>query len=208
MTKFASTNFRLLPLIVALFAVLGAPWAAYGQTAAPAAGSTAKYLPTEWSKRCFQQQGKTVCLTLIDRYAARADGQPIWLAAAALREVQGEKKKAFTVRVPLGVFIQNGLIYSIDKSKAKRVPFSVCIRQGCQAIFPATPKFLKSLKAGGELRMQITGGNGKNIQVSLSLKGFTKAYKSTPVPATAQAGGQVQRPTKKRKSTKGDAPAN
>ncbi|MHA1523013.1 MAG: invasion associated locus B family protein [Alphaproteobacteria bacterium] len=207
MTKSVFTKLSVMPLIIGLFAVLWAPLPAFSQTtAAPAAG--AKYLPTEWSKRCFKQGGKTVCLTLIDRYAARADGQPIWLAAAALREVQGEKNKAFTVRVPLGVYLQNGLIYSIDKGKAQRVPFSVCIRQGCQAIFPATPALLKSLKTGGEFRMQLTGGNGKNIQISLTLKGFTKAYNGTPVPAPAQASGQAQQPTPKRKSTKGDAPAN
>ena len=111
--------------------------------------------------------------------------------------------------MPLGVYLQNGILYSVDKGKAKRAPFSVCIRQGCQAIFPATPDLLKSLKKGGELRMQVTGSNGKNVQISIGLKGFTKANKSTPLPAPQQAVGQVQQPTapRLRKSTKGDAPA-
>ncbi|MFV2092554.1 MAG: invasion associated locus B family protein, partial [Hyphomicrobiales bacterium] len=103
---------------------------------------------------------------------------------------------------------RNGVTYAVDKGKAKRAPFSVCIRQGCQAIFPASAALLKSLKKGGELRLQVTGANGKNVQIGIDLKGFTKANKSTPLPTPEQAVGQV-RPVKPplRKSTKGDAPS-
>ncbi len=79
---------------------------------------------------------------------------------------------------PLGIRLNTGWSFRIDRSKETLLPFELCNTDGCHAGINLTPRLLRSLRRGNTLTLRITDASGKPVRPALSLDGFTKAYKA------------------------------
>ena len=57
------------------------------------------------------------------------------------------------------------------------MPYNACYNvQGCQGLLEIDDTTIQQLKEGNIIKMRFTSVNGKSIDASVSLVGFTKAY--------------------------------
>lgn len=83
-----------------------------------------------------------------------------------------------TMLTPLGVSLQNGLLFSVDEGDPKQYPYAFCNNVGCIARVGFTPLELQKLRKGATAKMGIRLFQDPNnpITIGVSLKGFADAY--------------------------------
>jgi invasion protein IalB len=93
-----------------------------------------------------------------------------------------------TISVPLETLLTANLTLQIDKSKPRAYPFTWCDRESCIARVGFTTEDLAALKGGNAATMTIVPviAPDQKVNLSVSLKGFTKSYDSIPVPPLQQ----------------------
>lgn len=82
------------------------------------------------------------------------------------------------VTLPLGIMLQPGLEFKGGTAKPVRVPFSVCVKNGCVAGIELKPEIVKGMKAGEKGSVKFAASAKQVIEVPISLKGFTAGFKS------------------------------
>ena len=65
-----------------------------------------------------------------------------------------------------------------DNGKAIRMPFKVCVANGCVAMSMLNDDAVKGMKAGSKGGVKFAVAKGKAIEVPVSLNGFTAAFNS------------------------------
>jgi invasion protein IalB len=138
---------------------------------------------------------KRLCLT----HHERLDGNTgMVLVSAAIREVEGEKKKSLMVMVPLGMAIPPGIraaIYTkdqwakaakhekIDEKKLKPIElqYSLCHPAGCTAETEATPEILDEMSKGGGIMVLAMNAAAEPVGFPIPLDGYNEAAAGPPV---------------------------
>lgn len=82
------------------------------------------------------------------------------------------------VITPLGVVLTEGLSIVIDDGPRESAPFQICTEQGCLVREPVDDELIKRLKLGGSASVSVIAANQGEVNATLSLSGFTKAYDS------------------------------
>ncbi|MEM7211466.1 MAG: invasion associated locus B family protein [Pseudomonadota bacterium] len=86
-----------------------------------------------------------------------------------------------TMVAPLGTLLP-AISAKIDSAEPKLLPFERCLSNGCFARSPMIDETVSSLKKGSKMLVEFR--RGRMVSVSISLRGFTKAYNSLkPIPA-------------------------
>jgi invasion protein IalB len=83
------------------------------------------------------------------------------------------------ILAPLGVVLPSGLRLQIDAGETAASPFFVCQQAGCLVRAPLQDQLLDSFRRGNRARFTyagIDGGQSREVQVDISLSGFTRAY--------------------------------
>ena len=93
---------------------------------------------------------------------------------ASIRKQSENESIVFTL--PHGLNFKNGVGFAIDDEKSVRSDFQSADTNGSYASIPLTAERLKALKSGNLMKVIITGSNGRNINIELTLNGFTQAY--------------------------------
>jgi len=79
---------------------------------------------------------------------------------------------------PLGVVLISGLEISIDGGQGEGAPFQICTEQGCLVREPVDDGLITRLKRGNNAKISIVAANQGEVNATISLSGFTKAYNS------------------------------
>lgn len=86
--------------------------------------------------------------------------------------------------VPLGVLLQAGLRLQVDSGEVAASPFLLCQQNGCIVRAPLQPQILDSFRRGARARFAFTvfgnDGEPRDVEVTVSLSGFTRAYNALP----------------------------
>jgi len=92
----------------------------------------------------------------------------------------GVRVAGATVAVPLATLLTEQLTISIDGGATKRYQFSYCTVQGCYARIGLTDEDINNFKHGNAAVLTIVpvAAPTARVQVTLSLKGFTKAWEA------------------------------
>lgn len=108
------------------------------------------------------------------------DRPNIGLSVIIFRNKKKDKTEGTLLRVlaPSGVFLPNGLAMEIDGTAQGRIGFLRCLPNGCIAQAEVQDKLLKALKSGSAVNFIIYEAPGRGLALSVSLKGFTAAYKA------------------------------
>jgi invasion protein IalB len=138
-----------------------------------------------WVKLCEKapnitdpKQELNVCLT----HHERLDGNSgRVLVSAAIREVEGQDKKALMVMVPLGMALPPGIQVKVDEGEAIKLQYTLCHAAGCTAEAEATPAIIDQMKKGKQVVVAAINLAGKAIGFPVPLVGFDKALDGKPV---------------------------
>ncbi|HID36165.1 MAG TPA: invasion associated locus B family protein, partial [Ghiorsea sp.] len=81
---------------------------------------------------------------------------------------------------PLGSLLTAQVVMRVDSGKAKRYPYTWCDQYGCFARFGLTHAEIKNMQKGAKSKITIVAvaDPKKPITLTMSLKGFTAAWKS------------------------------
>lgn len=126
----------------------------------------------DWEVRCPKTGDNKQC-EMTQLVNGPKSGKPI------LRVVMGYppqiKTAAMIFILPLGTRLAPGVELSVDGDKPRRFPFQICLDQGCRADFPVSDKLLDKLKHGRKATVSIIDPRGKQLDLDVSLQGFTDA---------------------------------
>jgi invasion protein IalB len=159
------------------------PAAAAAAPAAAPAGEAKDQ--SAWVKLCEKAPNITdpkkelnVCLT----HHERLDGNTgMVLVSAAIREVEGQEKKALMVMVPLGMALPPGVQVKVDEGEPVKLQFTLCHAAGCTAEGEATQAVIDQMNKGKQVVVAAINLAGKAIGFPVPLNGFDKAYAGKPV---------------------------
>ena len=148
--------------------------------APPAQGDQSQAAWVKLCEKSKQTESKEICLT----HHERLDGNSgMVLVAAAIRNVAGDDKEQFLVRLPtaIALAIPAGVQVRIDEDDPIALTYTLCYATSCQAEIPLTPELLKSLRKGKQMVVAAINLQRKAIGFPVPLTGFNKAYDGPPV---------------------------
>ncbi|RJS95230.1 invasion associated locus B family protein [Salinisphaera sp. Q1T1-3] len=170
-----SKSFRLsaIALVAASFIGLTGTAAAQGQGANNAQDNVKISHYNDWEVRCPKSGGSKGDCEMTQLINSPSTGKPI------MRVVMGYPPQidsaAMIFILPLGTRLAPGVQLSVDGDQARRFPFQICLEQGCRADFPVNGSLLNKMKNGRSAQVTIVGPKGDQINLKISLSGFTDA---------------------------------
>ena len=96
--------------------------------------------------------------------------------AIGYRPGSSEVQALFTL--PLGILLQPGIEFKGGTAEAVRIPFSVCVKNGCVAITKLEAATVKGMKAGDKGSVKFAATQKQILEIPVSLSGFTAAFNS------------------------------
>jgi invasion protein IalB len=135
---------------------------------------------SEWSKLCFKGvQGadtKMVCRTTIN---GKWDTGQIVLKVDLIERQEAPAARLQVFVLP-GFFVQPGIKLTVDKDISMIVPYTICLANGCVAGTVADPGFVRAMRSGRMLSLDVVNTNVMTVVASLPLDSFAKAYQGAP----------------------------
>lgn len=127
----------------------------------------------DWEVRCPKSGSQKGDCEMTQLVNSPDTGKPI------MRVVMGYPPQidsaAMIFILPLGTRLAPGVQLSVDGGQKMRFPFQICLEQGCRADYPVKQSLLNSLKSGNNATVTIVGPKGDDINLKISLAGFTDA---------------------------------
>jgi len=170
---------------------VGAFMFATGALAQPAPGAGAQQQPSvtrvelkpmqkNWTKVCGKDPGveKQICYTTRD--FGQDESQPPVLALAVY-DPEGEKTKVVRLLLPVGLLLQAGFRFSVDKSATQEGSFEICFPNGCFAQAQIDQNTVNRIKRGNEMNVFVRNQVGNEVAFVVPLAGFAKAFDGPPI---------------------------
>lgn len=162
------------------------------RSAAPSSGAASKPGATvpvrtetitydSWTVTCRiteEQTPKRACsgaLQLSDKSSGR-----VLFAWIIGRDNQGVLQTV--MQTPTGVQILNGVEIKIANTQARKIGYTICDPQHCEAATAMDDAFVKDLLANGEATVTIVATDGRGVNFNLPLKGIDKVIGSLSNP--------------------------
>lgn len=129
----------------------------------------------DWQVRCAADDAKNCFLYQLGRDENK---NPIAEFNLVQLRNEGQAVAGITIVTPLGTNLGRGLKWRIDGGKARTYPYSWCAQVGCFARFGMTNDQIAGMKRGaqGLLALSAIQNPEKEVQLTISLTGFTAAY--------------------------------
>jgi invasion protein IalB len=138
----------------------------------------------DWQKLCFKAAGaKALCRSTITgkfdtgQTAVRVD----------LIEREGEDSARLQVFLPVGMYLQAGVMLSVDKGSSHKIPYTWCLTNACIAADLADAKTIKEMETGQMLVLEVVDSNLLSVTTSLPLGQFASVRNGAPVKTFEQA---------------------
>jgi invasion protein IalB len=162
---------------------------AQGQRPAQPAGPTVRNFD-DWALVCDKPQGATRDLCFVYQQIqvnnTSNTNQRLLLTRVGQASAEGVSMLAFTL--PLGSRLQSGMALKVDDNPQIQAAFQVCVSDGCLAGHPLDADLLQQMSSGKQAVVAVIDhGNGQQINITVSLKGFGAAYKALPNPPALAA---------------------
>lgn len=130
----------------------------------------------DWNVRCPKSDNSQARCEMTQLVKNPNNDKPI------MRVIMGYPPKADGAAMifvtPLGTRLAPGLKLSVDNGKEHRLPFQICLKQGCRADYPIKSTLKRKMKHGSNATVQLVGPRGNKIDLNISLQGFTAANRN------------------------------
>ena len=174
------TRFFKQTMAALALAALMLPGAAAAQDTTQAATETVKATHGAWDVVCDSAQAEQCRLRQIGKTADGKKALIFFVGKLEGATTQDGKNVPAAIRIttPLGTILRAGLKIQIDESDAQTGIFEVCIPTGCIVSDAISDEYLARLKAGNVVNLTFNVLQEGTLNVVISLKGFTKAFKA------------------------------
>ena len=172
-----STGRKIATLTVVLLglATTGGNFTAKAQEAEAVAPTSLVETYSDWIVRCVATDNTRVCE--MTQELRQQDGGQRVLAASLRPGADGSDGANLTVIAPFGLNLSEGLQISItEEANLLSMGFLTCLPVGCVATQEINADQLSALKDGETVSVRMTNTDAQQINVSLSLAGFTDAW--------------------------------
>lgn len=148
--------------------------AALALAAAPALALEDGQQFKDWTVRCEQNQGNVPKCLIFQTLADQEEDRPVLQISVGYPAPNSNP--AAMIIVPLGVALEPGMEIQVDQEPPIRVPFNHCNQMGCVVGFAMPPELIAAFKRGAVSRVSVFDLTGKQINLSVSLQGFTAGF--------------------------------
>jgi invasion protein IalB len=130
----------------------------------------------DWAVQCAEnrQTGEQQC-EMFQGVTRNDTGKPVMRVSIGFPPGQDQPLAIFAL--PLGFHLTPGVRLSVDGSEPTRFPVQICFQQGCRADLPLKAEILDQLRSGQKAQVTIVDPRGREVDLPLSLMGFTAAMK-------------------------------
>lgn len=153
-------------------------------TSVPQVGQTyVRELEGDWEIQCIKtEDGENEPCQMYQLLQNEA-GNPVAEVSLFKLPPGGKAVAGATVIVPLETALQAQLRIAVDGAQSKRYPYSLCNQIGCFARIGLTEADLSGFKRGAKAVLTIVPfvAPDQNIDLDMSLTGFTASYAKTTV---------------------------
>ena len=168
------TRIGSLPLAAALAAtLLMCPAAAQDKPEELPTQKTTNQVVGDWTVTCATNDaGKKVCAMM--QRLSNAQTKQVVLAWLIGLDPAGDK--VMTLRTPLGLLLNKGVVVQVDDNPHLVISYRTCVQSFCEAVHALNASLLDTLKAGTTAKVQLQNLQEQAVNINVSLKGFGKAF--------------------------------
>jgi len=129
----------------------------------------------DWTKVCGKDDvaKKEICYTTRD-FGQDANSPPV--LALAVYDVRGDETKIVRLLMPVGLLLEPGFRFSIDKGATQEGAFQICFPNGCFAESKVKVATINQLKKGKVLNVYVKNQVNNEVHFLIPLEGFGKAF--------------------------------
>lgn len=134
----------------------------------------------QWTKVCGKDEaaGKEICYTTRD-FGQDANSPPV--LALAVYDVKGDKTKIIRLLMPVGLLLEPGFRFSVDKSATVEGKYQICFPNGCFAESKVEIASINQLKKGKMMNVYVRNQVGNEVHFLIPLDGFGTAFDGKPI---------------------------
>lgn len=127
-----------------------------------------------WNIRC-QGEGKAKQCEMFQKMTVIKTGQRVLEFSIGKADKRGVSTVA--IIMPLGILVQDKIFIVIDDKQPVLFKIAYCLPEGCIGRTKFGKEVIANMKRGGNIAIKSRSADGKPVNISLSLKGFTKKSK-------------------------------
>ena len=169
-------RFRLISLIVLGFVFGQLTTTELHAAKTSSVSKTHKAAGSPWRHVCAKSpNGKGNSCQIIQQLLVKKSKKI--LMSGSIRLSGKKNSPALMLQLPHGMFIPAGIAVRVDKKPLKKTAVQTCDHRGCFTGLALDDKMLVNMKKGKNIVVAFRNLKKQTIAISLSLKGFTAAYK-------------------------------
>lgn len=133
----------------------------------------------QWTAQCVQDdENNSEACHITQRLVVEGSGEQEKAVQMSVGFAPGESTPVTIIRLPLGLWLLNGITLTVDDGRSQQFPVQVCASAGCQTTLRLEPDMLETLKAGRRLTITSYNLRQEAVQVPISLQGFAQAIEA------------------------------
>lgn len=145
----------------------------------------------DWQRECLRfpdNDGPDPC-QITQFLREEPEGSPVGKVSIGRLPEEQEATAGSMIIVPLGVLLTQQMTVGVDSATPKRYPFRFCDPNGCVAQIGYTAAEVEAFKAGAEAFITVVpiAAPDQEVELAVSLNGFTDAWNSLETPVPPQA---------------------
>ena len=174
-------NYFLVIVVLAL--AVGAGFFLFSPTvsseeAAVGAPANMDQVGSPWHLRCDpakegEENAKQHC-EIFQRINMQETGQRV--VELAIAKGKDEKPAQGVFILPLGILLKPGILMQVDEEKPFKFSARSCTAGGCIALIDLEKPVLDVFRKGEKILLRFKAQNGQEVNLTMSLKGFAKAF--------------------------------
>ncbi len=127
----------------------------------------------DWTFQCQAISAKETICAIAQVFANQQTRQPVLVLT--IRALGIEKKLMLFARAPLGIYLPEPIVATIDDGPQLTFAWQVCSQQGCEASAEINDESRAAMKAGNRMQIAFKAQAGSDpVTFNASLKGVTQ----------------------------------
>ncbi len=164
---------KLLSATATATLLLAGPAAAQDKPEDLPTQKTSNQVVGDWTVTCASNEGGEKSCAMMQRLS---NAQTKQVVLAWLIGLNPDGDKVMTLRTPLGLLLNKGIIVQVDDNPHLVMTYRTCVQTFCEAVHALNSALLDTLKGGAMARVQLQNLQEQPVNINVSLKGFGKAF--------------------------------
>jgi invasion protein IalB len=127
----------------------------------------------DWTVTCATNESGTKSCAMMQRLS---NAQTKQVVLAWLVGLSPSGDKVMTLRTPLGLLLNKGIVVQVDDNPHLVMTYRTCVQTFCEAVHALNAALLNTLRGGASARVQLQNLQEQPVNINVSLKGFSKAF--------------------------------